>query len=312
MAVEQFGVQLPSRAEKSEPTMCAYSPENSALRVTPELEKAINEAPTAEAVTALMRQAYIDQKLVTVDPWNETCLYENENPRKFTKEVIVDGVRVLIDGPDEISVLAKENRMLQELAAHKTTPVATTAATTKVAETTDQLRDAAGRFAEQPKPVVVDAATKAALALQLQLGQIDVATYIEKSGAVSDYLEKQGVPLAELQTAVSDRQIQGWQSATDTFLSRHSEWQGGDENMQIIGRLIAENNLVDAEDKEDALEKAYAHALKHDLLKETPEHARQTTYESELASCTTQAQMDSVIAKWNPSSRSARSNQQLR
>jgi len=105
---------------------------------------------------------------------------------------------------------------------------------------------------------------KAELELKFKRGEITADAYLEQSGAVKTYLEKQGVPLDELKRSIEDGRSRGfeqsWADATQDFLKSAAgrDWPGGDKNLNIIGLKLQELGLVDAEDKVAALAQAYA------------------------------------------------------
>lgn len=130
---------------------------------------------------------------------------------------------------------------------------------------------------EAPEPVVDEAAEKAAadkasadraaanaeLELKFKRGEISASDYLEQSGAVSDYLEKQGVPLSELKASVEQNRNssfeKSWEQAVQEFLSSPSgaDWPGGPQNLEMIGLKLASLNLTNAADKVGALASAY-------------------------------------------------------
>lgn len=125
--------------------------------------------------------------------------------------------------------------------------------------------------ANAEKAAADDAAAKVELELRFKRGEISTADYIEQSGAMKDYLAKQGVPLDELRNTVEESRNKSyelsWQQATEQFLHgpAGSDWPGGPSNLKIIGLKIAEMGLVDATDKVAALAAAY-NAMKQEKL----------------------------------------------
>jgi hypothetical protein len=107
------------------------------------------------------------------------------------------------------------------------------------------------------------ALAKADLELKFKRGDISAADYIEQSGAVKDYLERQGVPVealkATLEKSQLDQETQSWADATQVFLHgpAGSDWPGGDKNLELIGLKLQSLGLVDAHDKVAALAQAY-------------------------------------------------------
>jgi hypothetical protein len=147
----------------------------------------------------------------------------------------------------------------------------------------------------------MSAEEKAALQLQFQLGQIDAATYIERSGAIANYLEKQGVPLPVLQEAVQEKQEEkfahNWSDATSTFIARHPEWPGTEANRQALGKFIIENNLIDG-DPLAAMEAAYRHARENNLLVTNPivaARAQEAEQAEKIANATTPEELRHLV-----------------
>ena len=108
-----------------------------------------------------------------------------------------------------------------------------------------------------------DVAARAELELQFRRGDITTADYIERSGAMADYLAKQGVPLESLKEVIdlsqNAQETQSWADATEEFLNGPvgSDWPGGDKNLRLIGEKLIVLGLVDATDKIAALAQAY-------------------------------------------------------
>ena len=102
------------------------------------------------------------------------------------------------------------------------------------------------------------------LELKFKRGEISAADYIEQSGAVSEYLEKQGISVESLRESVDQTRSrsfeQSWAEATEIFKNSPAgqDWPGGQKNLEIIGMKLSSMNLVDAEDKVAALAQAYA------------------------------------------------------
>ena len=98
---------------------------------------------------------------------------------------------------------------------------------------------------------------------------------------MADCLSKQGVPLEDLKTSVAEKQgerfTRSWADATEAFKSRHPEWVGGDANRDLIGQIIAENNLLDT-DPLEALEAAYSHAKENGSWSPTPRLRQQNRW----------------------------------
>jgi hypothetical protein len=87
-------------------------------------------------------------------------------------------------------------------------------------------------------------------------GEIDTKTYLERTGAVEEYLAAQGF---DVTAAANAQQTQDWAAAADEFKAGPgSDWPGGDKNMAILGNIISANpDLLNAADKVAALSAAY-------------------------------------------------------
>jgi hypothetical protein len=213
-------------------------PSDSAIKVDRSLEEKLKTA-SHEEIKEIMRQASLDQNLVRED-WNPEFLIpvEQTAPRGYAKTIIVNGVKTILEGATEQELLAKENAFMRQTFEH--------AAPT---QQTQQPRNERGQFIAA-EPIVSDE-QKAALSLQFQLGQIDVSTYLEQSGAVAEYMEKAGVPIEELRAQIQEKQEahyeQSWAQATSEFLAGAGNWwPGGDINMEKIGTTLIEMGAEDS------------------------------------------------------------------
>jgi hypothetical protein len=103
-----------------------------------------------------------------------------------------------------------------------------------------------------------EAAAKIALQEQFRNGTISAEEYLEKSGAINNYLERQGLSVETLKATVEHSQLDPWVHATDQFLQgAGADWPGGDKNREILGLRIQALGLVDAEDKVAAMSQAW-------------------------------------------------------
>jgi trimeric autotransporter adhesin len=116
------------------------------------------------------------------------------------------------------------------------------------------------------------ASAKADLEIRFKRGDVSVSEFIEQSGAVKDYLEKQGIPIEALRASVEREQgtvyEQSWAEATKTFLKSPvgCKWPGGERNQHMLGVQIAALGLTDATDKVAAIAQAYEQMQKLDLM----------------------------------------------
>jgi hypothetical protein len=246
----------------------SHTPENSALRIDADLQKALETASFEEMKEAL-HTASTRQGLTVPDRFSPDILIPTEladaAPKTFAQRVTLDGKPYFIEGDSPEDLKQKVADFVR-------------AQTQPATQQQQQPRDEQGRFASaEQHPVAVDAAKKAELLLQFQLGQIDAATYMEQSGEIADYLAKQGVPLEEVKQIVEEKKDarfeQSWSDAVSEFLQSPAgrSWPGGQRNLEIAQALLAANGLAEAADKVDALHAVFEHMKANDLLAENPE-----------------------------------------
>jgi hypothetical protein len=255
----------------------SHTPADSAIRLNPEQEKKISTM-NHEELKSYLANLSVEQRLTTRDIFSPDVLIPtalaDAAPKAFAQRVTVDGKAVFIQGesPEDLE------QKVADFVRSQTQPAATE---TRV----EQPRNERGQFTAA-EISTLDAAKKAELLLQFQLGQIDAATYLEQSGEVADYLAKQGVPLEEVKQIVAEREgarfEQSWSDAVSEFLQSPAgrDWPGGQENLKTISEILKANNLEDAEDKVGAIAAAYEFIKKNELLAENPE----TTAHQRIAS----------------------------
>jgi hypothetical protein len=241
----------------------AFDPSNSAIRVDASLEEQLKGA-YHEQIKELLKMAAVDQHLA-VREWDQsiltpTALADAPRPQKFARSVTINGTKTILESSSQEELDQAETAIYRVAMAQ---PVAT--------EThIERPRNDRGQFDSD-----LDAANKAELELQFKRGEISASDYLQKSGAVADYLAQQGVPLADLKASVAEkseiRAAQGWADATEEFKARHPEWLGGEANAKTIGQILIENDLVDASDKLEAMESAYNHARENNMLVTNPQ-----------------------------------------
>ena len=215
----------------------AYTPENSRIKVDTALEERISKASAAE-IGPILRAAAISQHAITPD-WDPELYTENPvapEPKGYVRVVIIDGRKTIVEADSELSLEKSVGDLYRAAMAQPATST----------QQIEQPRNERGQFVSAE-----DAAATAELELQFKRGEISASDYLQKSGAVADYLAKQGIPLQDLRAQVAEKQserfTQDWASATEEFLHspEGSDWIGGEENKNILGRLIAENQLID-------------------------------------------------------------------
>jgi hypothetical protein len=275
----------------------SFTPQQSALRITPEIEKYLQTLNSASEITAYLHEQEVQQGLVTRDYYSPDVLIPtplaDAAPRKFARAVTIDGQKHIVEGASELEL----EKAVTDLYRAAMQP----AATTRPAPT-QQPRDEAGRFIPdrtQDDPLLADA--RESLRLEFQQGRIDTATYLAKSGAFDQYLTQRGVSIDSLKETVERAENtkfqQSWEDATQTFLRQTPDWPGGQENLQIAGRLIQENGLIDSPTAE-TLAKVWQFMKDNSLAVETPEQRaakEREAWESEIAKANSPSELAAAL-----------------
>ena len=253
--------------------MSGLMADDSAIKLNAEQEAKVRTLVSAEEITAYLHDLSVAQGLTVRDGFNREILLAaapGTQPRGYARRLTINGAPVIVEGVTELELEQKVNAVLREAFEGK-----------QPAAGDEPARDAAtGRFtADRGKADEAAAANeeqKAALQLDFQLGRITASEYIEKSGAVAEFLQSQGIDMDSLREAVStksdEKTIQSWQHATDAFLNgpAGSDWPGGSANLKIIGDLIRENNL-DSSPSVESLAACWAYMKENGLVQSNPE-----------------------------------------
>ncbi len=226
----------------------AHSPENSAVQMTPELTKKVNEAGSAVEIAAILREAAVDQGYVIRDAIDANVLIpvEREATTRVSRTETINGKAVAFEAENALDLEKKISEAYRS-------------ATTQ-SNASDAPRDDKGRFTAQPTELTP--AQRTQLDTEFRMGRITVEQYLEKTGAVGTYLTERGFTLDDVKATAERKYTESWASATEAFLL-NSDWPGGERNLKLIGNKLAAMGLTEAEDKLAALNQAYA-ALKAD------------------------------------------------
>jgi hypothetical protein len=126
---------------------------------------------------------------------------------------------------------------------------------------------------EEPKPVFTDAELFD-ISIGLQKGDPTVLkSFIVKSGVIREYLESEGVNVADLKKQVTAGQSaaenEKWKEATEAFKAKikagESDYPGGAQNTELMGFMLATLNLGKKPSVE-SFEEAYAEMKKRGLV----------------------------------------------
>jgi hypothetical protein len=98
------------------------------------------------------------------------------------------------------------------------------------------------------------------LEIAFKNGSLTTAEFLQKSHAIEDYLNSQGVDLNTLRETTQQHEAQSfeqsWEVAVQEFL-KDSDWPGGSRNMHLCQTQLVAMGLENAEDKVAALQAAY-------------------------------------------------------
>jgi hypothetical protein len=246
-------------------------PNDSPIKVTPEMEAALAECFSAEDIKKVFRDAMLEQNLVEADPFDPSMLHPREEAApatRFGAKITINGKTHVAEGSSQAEADAKIAEIIRA-ATHPTT------------------RDDQGRFTadqgrrdEAAAKAAADGAVAAAeLELKFKRGEITTADYLEQSGAMEQFFAKKGINLSDVeesaQKAAGERITQSWQEATTEFLNSAggSDWPGGEENKAQLSKILVEMNATEYPNAEN-LRRAYAYMKENNMVKANPELER--------------------------------------
>jgi hypothetical protein len=221
----------------------------SSIKMTPEMEEHIKTLVNTADITDYLKNVSVEQGLLKRD-WDPALFIETAQPaaptsietaRGYSKTVTVNGVQHILQGATEADILKAETEFFRKTFSNATQQ-------TQQTQQQEQPRDTStGRFVSAE-----DAAEKervAGLELQFSLGQLTLSQFLEQSGVVEQYQQKQ----AEQNT------VRGWEDATARFLAspEGANWPGADA-LPRITEILQANHLENAEDKLSVMKQAWA------------------------------------------------------
>jgi hypothetical protein len=237
----------------------------SAIQTNQKINDAINRATSQAEVQQILRQAAMDQNLVHPDYYDPNVLLPTDRaaePTKSSRSITVEGKTISFEGDSEADI----ERIISVYLREQLRP-----AETPEVQVGTPPRDERGRFVNED-----DLVAKVELDLRFKRGELSTADYLEQSGAVKDYLEKQGIPIEELKSSIEQKRNENvehsWKSVTQEFLNSPagSDWPGGPENLKAIGEVLTAMHVEDSPSVEN-LEAAYKYLKDHDQIAENPE-----------------------------------------
>jgi hypothetical protein len=183
-----------------------------------------------------------------------------ETDKRFSRTEVIGGKEFTFEAASELELERAVNNAFKVAYALQE-PVAETVQTEPVVDAAEAERVAAAQATE-----------RADLELKFKRGEITTADYLERSGAVDDYLAKKGVPIDAIKTTIEDTDNKNfeksWADATEEFLrsAAGADWPGGENNKTMTGMKLAAMDLIDAKDKVAALAMAYADMKRTGML----------------------------------------------
>ena len=236
------------------------------LTVTPELKAIIEAATDPEVIrNAIVAEAEKQAAAAVVD--EKTAADKVVADKAAADKAAADAAAaqtfesVETIGGKEFTFTAGSQAELDHMIANAYKVAYAVQPTERVVE---QFVDPAVAEKQAADKAAADAAAKTELELKFKRGEISASDYIEQSGALASYLERQGVPLSELKKAVEANKgndyEKSWQEASADFVktSAGADWPGGEKNLEILGLKIVALGLSEAKDKVAALAQAYA------------------------------------------------------
>jgi hypothetical protein len=271
--------------------MSGLTPENSAIQMTPELEKAVSEAPSAAAIAEILHQAAVDQKIVfrENDPSILSPVPAGTAPRKFA-EVITDpvtGERKIFEGDTEADALKQATEYMKTLFAKQRT------ASGEIRQQEQQRDPYTGQFisdADARVAAEADAIAKSELTRRFQNGEISPDVYLLETGAIDRAIVRKQQEDADLQGS--------WQEATEEFLQGPgSDWPGGEVNRRKMSDILQQMGAVNEPSVEN-LARAYKYMVENNLMQsshEMEERKRQSELQQKISEATTPDQLRQIL-----------------
>jgi trimeric autotransporter adhesin len=238
--------------------------------MTPELAKAIQDAVSAADIRALLTaeaekqvdaaaQLAADQTTAAKAAADkviadQAAVDAAEAAKGCTRTVEIGGRSFTFEGATEEEVDRLELNAMKVAYAYAG----------RESETAQVVVDPAVAAAAAQRAAENDVVAKVELERKFRAGEISPAEYIQQSGAMKEYLAKEGVSIESLKAVVESNQDtrfeQSWAAAGVAFQNSTAglDWPGGKKNQELLGLKIAAMGLTDAQDKVAAIAQAYA------------------------------------------------------
>jgi hypothetical protein len=256
-----------------------FTPKDSPITLTAEQEKHVGELTKVDEITEYMKTLALEQGLIR--PLNEGSqifvdVPQSARPQQVTKTITVNGETKTFPGTTEAEVDAAQIAFFRTLNSqhHPLDP-----ATGQFVSPTDQ--------GKRDEDAAVRAAAAADLELRWKRGEISGSEYLEKSGAMEQYLANRGLDVESLKAAAEDKRadavyVNSWAEATREFIKKNPDWPGGENLKTAMGTKLAELGLT-GQPSVESLERAYSALV----------------MEAEMAKATSANEIDTLRAKYS-------------
>lgn len=265
-----------------------FNPDNSAVKMTPELERTLANCASSYEIAAAIHAAEVQQGLRIPDAIDPTVLLEVDQPQpqRFAKVVILNGTKHILEAQSESGLVDAELALFRRVEQQRT-------------QNTDQSQQShgaapardpnTGKFinaqmlprrdsqeADRPTPEEQQQiAAQVEWDLKFKRGEISAKEYLEKSGAFDQMLAERGID-----TKAQQEENQAIEREVSNFLE-NSDWPGGEENQQTMGEILLENNLQPTAEN---MRQAYEFMKANSLVKDNPEIEKAKDLQSKINS----------------------------
>lgn len=241
------------------------------VTMTPELEQAVRAASSPEAIQSAI-QAELARQTSATEAEAATAAAAKIAAEKVTA-ANAGVTRTEVIGGQEFTFTGANQAEVDQLVLNAYRVAYAVGGNTGSTREEVQIDPAQANADVVAAQAAADAETarQTELGLKFQRGEISVKEYLEESGAVSEFLEKEGISIDALKQSVQKNQDESykadWQSATAAFLAGPgAEWPGGDVNKFNLQNTLVALDLMYADDKVEALVKAYEHMKQNGAL----------------------------------------------
>jgi hypothetical protein len=252
----------------------AHTPNESAIRTDATLEQQIAGADF-ETIKEILHNAAVQQNLVTRDIYDQSVLLPTEHaaassPQKYSQVVTIDGVKTVLESPTYEGLQQQVEALYRQVFSQPAT---------QQQQRQTPARDTQGRFTAEQGRADENLAERVELELAFKRGDINAAEYLERSGAISQYLQNQGISVQALKAATEEREgaqfEKSWEQATREFVESAAgrDWVGGEEAKNLLGSIIVDELGAVDQPSAQTLARAWQIMKERQIVPENPETA---------------------------------------